>query len=62
MAGKVVKTKKAGRPLGSIKDDTKNAVVRFRTHLSRKGRWVKKAQSEGKKLTEWIEKTLDAAS
>ena len=55
-------TRGRGRPTGSTKDDSKDAVVRFRTHLSRKGRWVKKAQSEGKKLTEWIEKTLDAAS
>jgi len=54
-------TRGRGRPTGSTKDDSKDAVVRFRTHLSRKGRWVKKAQSAGKKLTEWIEDTLDAA-
>lgn len=53
--------RKPGRPPGTIKDDSKTAVVRFRCQGERKGKWVKKAQSQGKTLTAWIEETLDKA-
>jgi hypothetical protein len=49
-----MKNSKPGRPKGTVKDDTKQGVVRFRCDLAEKSRWVKKAQKEGKTLTQWI--------
>jgi len=45
---------KRGRPIGTTKDDTKQSVVRFRCDMREKSGWVKKAQKEGKTLSQWI--------
>ena len=45
---------KRGRPTGTTKDDSKKGVVRFRCDMREKSSWVKKAQKEGKTLTQWI--------
>lgn len=41
---------------------SKIAIIHFETRRENKTRWVKQAQSEGKKLTEWIADTLNANS
>lgn len=41
---------------------SKTAVIHFETNRDNKTRWVKQAQRDGKKLTEWITDTLNAKS
>ncbi|MEL0099718.1 MAG: hypothetical protein VW907_09195 [Opitutae bacterium] len=43
-----------GRPTGSTKPDTLNAVIRVRTTLARKGRINAAARKLGKSLSEFI--------
>lgn len=38
------------------------AVIHFETQRDNKTRWVKQAQREGMKLTDWITRTLNDAS
>ena len=47
-------SKRRGRPNGTTKDDSKQGVVRFRCDLREKSQWVKRAQKEGKTLSQWI--------
>ncbi len=39
--------------------DKLTSTVQFRCHRSDKSRWVKSAQAEGMKLSEWIIKKLN---
>jgi len=54
-----MKKLKRGRPKGTVKDDNKQGVVRFRCDLAEKSRWVRKAQKDGKTLTQWIIEKLN---
>lgn len=45
----------------AIKDDSATSYIHARCKPSDKSQWVKQAQNEGLKLTEWIVKTLNNA-
>jgi len=45
----------------AVREDGKaTSTVQFRCHRSDKSRWVKAAQADGLKLTEWIIKKLNS--
>jgi predicted HicB family RNase H-like nuclease len=44
----------------AVKDDGKSSTVQFRCHRSDKSRWVKAAQADGLKLSEWIIQKLNS--
>lgn len=50
------------RPANALKDAVPaTAQIQMRVTPERKGRYVHQAQKEGMKLSEWIQKNLDAA-
>ena len=46
----------------AVKADKQNAKLHLGCHQSDKSKWVKQAQSEGKKLGQWVTEQLNNAA